>query len=237
MRGEYPPESTNISGDCGAEPNPRAGVFARAPARVAAGVANAHRGCRVSAPPEIRISEATAASCRTVQGGCVREHHPPESPYHRAVRENLRVARFYFVLLALFTVGRWAQSLGQVDYAKGHHVFSIVILTFLSSAFFAAFCRRWRGYGLFQAVLLGMTLGLSAQLVIFLSTALSYTLDMQTYFNHPTALNSPDPLPMGAALTRRAGGLVAGPIGNGVAAFLGWLMGGVLPEPASSPSA
>jgi hypothetical protein len=211
MRGEYPPESTNISGDCGAEPNPRAGVFARAPARVAAGVANAHRGCRVSAPPE--------------------------KSYHRAVRENLRVARFYFVLLALFTVGRWAQSLGQVDYAKGHHVFSIVILTFLSSAFFAAFCRRWRGYGLFQAVLLGMTLGLSAQLVIFLSTALSYTLDMQTYFNHPTALNSPDPLPMGAALTRRAGGLVAGPIGNGVAAFLGWLMGGVLPEPASSPSA
>src|SRR5260370_1218752 len=42
--------------------------------------------------------------------------------------ENLRVARFYFVLLALFTVGRWAQSLGQVEYAKGPHVFSIVPL-------------------------------------------------------------------------------------------------------------
>src|SRR6185436_1695587 len=67
------------------------------------------------------------------------------------VRENLRVARFYFLLLGLFTVGRWVQSLGQVEYAKGHHVFSIVTLTFLSSAYFAAFCRKWRGYSLLQA--------------------------------------------------------------------------------------
>ena len=87
------------------------------------------------------------------------------------VRENLKVARFYFVLLALFTVGRWAQSLGHVGYAKGHHVFSIVTLTFLSSAFFAAFCRKWRGYTLLQAVMLGMMLGLLAQVVIFASTA------------------------------------------------------------------
>jgi hypothetical protein len=38
-------------------------------------------------------------------------------------------------------------------------------------------------------------------------------------------------------LLRRAGGLVAGPISNGVAAFLGWLMGGVLPERKSLPAA
>jgi hypothetical protein len=42
---------------------------------------------------------------------------------------------------------------------------------------------------------------------------------------------------MNEALTRRAFGLVAGPIGNGVAAFLGWLMGGVLPERKASASA
>lgn len=152
------------------------------------------------------------------------------------MRENLQVARLYFVLLALFTVGRWAQSLGHLDYARSHHVFSIVILTFLSSTFFAAFCRRWRGYGLLQAVLLGMLFGLAAQVVIFLSTLASYVLGMQTFFNHPTALNSPDPLPMGAALTRRAAGLLAGPVSNGVAAFLGWLMGGALPERVSPPS-
>ena len=105
------------------------------------------------------------------------------------MRENLKVARFYLVLLALFTVGRWAQSLGQVEYAKAHHVFSIVTLTFLSSAFFAAFCRKWRGYTLLQAVMLGMMLGLIAQVVIFASTALSYALGLHTFFNHPAALN------------------------------------------------
>jgi hypothetical protein len=146
--------------------------------------------------------------------------------------ENLRVARFYFALLALFTVGRWAQSLGQVEYAKGHHVFSIVTLTLLSSAYFAAFCRKWRGYSFMQAVLLGMTFGLAAQVVIFLSTLLSYVLGLHTFFNHPTALNAEGDLPLREALVRRALGLVAGPVSNGVAAFVGWLMGAALPERA-----
>jgi len=146
------------------------------------------------------------------------------------VRENLRIARFYFLLLGLFAVGRWAQSLGQLEYSKGHHVFSIVTLTFLSSAYFAAFCRKWRGYSLLQAVMLGMTLGLAAQIVIFLSTAASYALGLHTYFNHPRALNVETELAMNDALVRRAQGLLLGPISNGVAAFLGWLMGGVLPE-------
>jgi hypothetical protein len=149
--------------------------------------------------------------------------------------ENLKVARFYFLLLALFTVGRWAQSLGRVEYAKGHHVFSIVTLTLLSSAYFAAFCRKWRGYSLLQAVMLGMTLGLAAQVVIFLSTALSYALGLHTFFNHPTALNVEGDLAMKDALVRRALGLVAGPVSNGVAAFLGWWMGSALPERASVP--
>jgi hypothetical protein len=41
---------------------------------------------------------------------------------------------------------------------------------------------------------------------------------------------------MNEALTLRAFGLLGGPIENGAAAFLGWLMGGVLPErKASAP--
>src|SRR5262245_36523308 len=137
------------------------------------------------------------------------------------MRDSLRVARFYFVLLALFTAGRWAQSLGRVEYSKGHHVFSIVILTFLASAYFAAFCRKWRGYGLLQSVLLGMALGLSAQVVIFLSTVLSYALGLQTFFNHPAVLEATEPVPLDAALVTRALGLLAGTIASGVAAFIG----------------
>jgi hypothetical protein len=152
------------------------------------------------------------------------------------VRDTLKVARLYLVLLALFTVGRWAQSLAHAEYAKAHHVFSIVTLTLLSSAFFAAFCRKWRGYTLLQAVMLGMMLGLGAQVVIFASTALSYALGLHTFFNHPTALNVEGDLPMGDAMVRRALGLVAGPISNGIAAMLGWLMGAALPDRTPSPA-
>jgi hypothetical protein len=152
------------------------------------------------------------------------------------VTDTLKVARFYLVLLALFTIGRWAQSLFHVDYAKAHHVFSIVTLTLLSSAFFAAFCRKWRGYTLLQAVMLGMMLGLMAQIVIFASTVLSYALGMHTFFNHPTALNVEADLPMNEALVRRAAGLLAGPISNGIAALLGWLMGAALPDRVPSPA-
>jgi hypothetical protein len=153
------------------------------------------------------------------------------------MRDTLRVARFYFVLLAVFTAGRWAQSLGHVEYAKGQHVFSIVILTFLGSAYLAAFCRRWRGYGLLQAVMLGMTLGLSAQTVIFLSTLISYALGLHTFFNHPAVLNATEPVPVNEAMIVRAFGLLAGTIANGVAAFIGWFLGGLLPDKTALPAA
>ena len=71
---------------------------------------------------------------------------------------------------------------------------------------------------------------LGAQIVIFLSTAASYALGLHTYFNHPRVLNAEMELSMNEALTLRAFGLVGGPIENGAAAFLGWLIGGVLPE-------
>jgi hypothetical protein len=153
------------------------------------------------------------------------------------VTDSLRVARFYFLLLALFTVGRWAQSLMHVEYARGHHVFSIVTLTLLSSAYFAAFCRRWRAYTLLQAVMLGMMLGLAAQVVIFGSTVASYALGLHTFFNHPTALNATGELPLDEALVRRLEGLVGGPISNALAAIVGWALGAALPTRATTPPA
>ncbi len=144
--------------------------------------------------------------------------------------DGLRIARLYWVLLAIFTLGRWAMSLRHVPYERGNPVFSIVILTFLAAVIFAAFARRWRGYGLLDAAILGAILGLSAQIVIFSSTALSYALGMDTYFNHPIALNETQPVAMGAALQKRAASLVGGPFFNAIAACIGWVLGALLPE-------
>jgi hypothetical protein len=154
------------------------------------------------------------------------------------LREYLRVARPFLVLLALFAVGRWMMGVQGVDYSKGHHVFSLVTLTHLGAIFYAAFVRRWLRYPIMRAVGLGMTLGLSAQLVIFTLTAVSYLLGMHTYFNHPTALNAEGPVAFGAAMGGRVGGLVANTLFTGISAALGWFFGGVLPEgPAPRPEA
>jgi hypothetical protein len=142
--------------------------------------------------------------------------------------ENLRLARLYFLLLALVASGRWLLSF-RVPYEVGTDKMSIVTLTIFASIFYAAFCRRWRGYSLLQAMGLAATLALFGQLVIVLSTVASYALGLETYFNHPKALNVESAIPLGAALGRRAGGLVANTILNSIAGMLGWAMGGLLP--------
>jgi hypothetical protein len=117
-----------------------------------------------------------------------------------------------------------------VPYENGHHIFSIVILTVFSCLYYGAFTRRWLDYRLIQAVLLGVLMGLAGQILILVLTAVSYALGMQSYFNHPTALNAPEALSFGTAMGVRLGGLVGNSIGAGITAALGWALGGLLPR-------
>lgn len=144
--------------------------------------------------------------------------------------DTLRVARLFFVLLVLVATGRWLMGTFHVPYVRGHHVFSIVILTVYSCLFFGAFTRRWLDYRLIQAALLGVVMGLSGQVLIFILTVVSYAFGLETYFNHPTALNAPETLPFGPAVAVRLGGLVGNTIGAGITACLGWALGGLLPR-------
>jgi uncharacterized membrane protein (DUF485 family) len=151
------------------------------------------------------------------------------------LREYFRLARPFLVLLAIFAIGRWTMGLRGVDYSKGHHVFSLVTLTLIGAGFYAAFARRWLAYPIMRSVALGMTLGFCAQLVILVLTAVSYILGMDTYFNHPTALkNAEGAVAFGPAMGGRVLGLVANTLFTGIAAALGWFVGGVLPEDAGA---
>src|SRR5687768_1587603 len=107
---------------------------------------------------------------------------PPDGPPRPArsageeasmLREYFRLARPFLVLLAIFAIGRWAMGVAHVAYADGHHRFSLVTLTLIGAAFYAAFARRWLGYPIMRSVGLGMTLGFCAQLVILVLTAVS----------------------------------------------------------------
>ena len=144
--------------------------------------------------------------------------------------DYLKLARLYFLILAIVAAGRWGLSLFDVPYAKGTDKLSIFIATVFSSIFYGAFCRRWRGFKIMQAASLGAILGLTSQVVIFVSTLLSYLLGIETYFNNPIALNETTAVPLLAALGLRAVGLVVNTILNGIAGALGWAMGALLPE-------
>jgi hypothetical protein len=149
------------------------------------------------------------------------------------VKEDLRLARPYFVLLAIFAVARFLQGLLGVPYARGHQVFSIVILTVISCLYYGAFVRRWRGYRLMHVIGLAVVLGLTSQLVIFFLTVVSYAFSLQTYFNHPIALNARElgqPVAFSLALANRTGGLVGNTVFSGIAGAIGWTLGGLLPE-------
>jgi len=142
--------------------------------------------------------------------------------------KHLKLMGFYFWILGLFTVGRWGLSLAGAEYAKTHHIFSLVTLALIASAHHAAFARAFKGYSLKDAAALGATIGLVTQIVIFASTLISYLAGMSTFWNTPTALNSPDAVPFGAAMLARVGGLVVNTILNVIAAAIGYAMGGTL---------
>jgi hypothetical protein len=69
-----------------------------------------------------------------------------------------------------------------------------------------------------------------SQLVIFISTFLSYALGLHTFFNAPQALNSPTEVSFGAAMASRSVTLVVNTIINSIAAAIGWVMGAALPR-------
>lgn len=145
--------------------------------------------------------------------------------------QHLRLARLFWLLLAVFTIGRLLMS--RVPYDKGHHVFSLVTLTIFSAIYYGAFTRRWHDYRVLQAMTLAGLLALSAQIVIVVATAASYGLGVSTYFTQPRALFGvnapPDPVPFAQAMLTRLGGLVANTIGAAIIGALGWVMGGLLP--------
>lgn len=147
------------------------------------------------------------------------------------IQEYARLGRPYFVMLAIVAVGRWLVGTAfGVPYEKGTHVLSIVTLTLFASIFSAAFTRRWLGYRLLQAAGFAMFMALVSQVVILLSTVVSYGLGIDSYFNNPMALRrSADPVGFGAAMGFRVGGLVVNTILNGIIGALGWALGGLLP--------
>lgn len=144
--------------------------------------------------------------------------------------EYIRFARLPFLLLVLFMVARLILGARGVPYERGTWFFSMVLLTNFAAFFFGAFSRRLRSYKWSQAMLLGLTIALGAQVLILLATMISSLAGVETYFNHPTALNVEESVGVGRAFLIRIFGLVVNGIINAILGLLGWLGGRLLPE-------
>jgi hypothetical protein len=156
------------------------------------------------------------------------------------VARVLRFVRLPFLLLVIFAVARFGLGPGGVPYApRGNAMFSIFGLTLISSFYFGALSKRLGGFSWGGSLLVGYTIGLWAQILIFLATLLSYVMGIEaSYFRHWDALNVPEGtiVPMGTAMMTRVGGLVAGPIVATVAAAIGRACAALAPEAGASTS-
>ena len=146
------------------------------------------------------------------------------------MKQYLSLLRLYFVLLAIFTIGRWALSLAGYEYDATHQVFSLVILTYLSAAYYAFIIRRFLTGGVKRAMMVGVTVALVSQLVILLSTAISYMAGMDTFWNASRALNQEAAVGLGQAMGIRVQGLIANSIVNGIVAAIGYGIAAVAPK-------
>ena len=145
--------------------------------------------------------------------------------------EYIRFAKLPILLLVIFMIARLILGATGVPYESGTIV-SMVFLAWMSAFFFCAFSRPLRAYNWKQAMMLGLTIALAAQVLIFTATLVSYLVGAETYFNHPTALNQPGGLTLGQALPVRLGGLVANSIIGSIWGLLGWTAGKLLPKAA-----
>jgi hypothetical protein len=146
------------------------------------------------------------------------------------MKDDLKLARPYLVLLAIATVGRWLQgNVFHTPYPKGTHVFSIVTLTIYASIFYGVFLRRFLGYRVVQVLALTALMGVASQVVVVVSTLVSYGLGIDSYFNHPTALNLAERVGFAQAMGIRAAGFLVNTLLSAVAGGLGWVVGAALP--------
>jgi hypothetical protein len=109
-------------------------------------------------------------------------------------------------------------------------MFSILGLTIICALIYGAMSKRVGNFSWVGTILIGVSLGLFSQILIFFATLISYLANIDTYFRHWDALNVPEGtvVPMATALATRAGGFIAGPILGTIVALIGRAVFGAL---------
>ena len=144
------------------------------------------------------------------------------------MKEKIQFVTLPALLLLIFFLGKLIMSQAGAPYEAGLQFFSMVTLQVHLALLWPAVARRYKGYGIWGAVQVGVLIALASQILILFGTGLSYVIG-DTHFNNPVALNQEGPVGFGTAMAIRAGGLVVNAVIGAVAAVIGWFMGGLIP--------
>jgi hypothetical protein len=144
----------------------------------------------------------------------------------------LRFVRLPLVLIVIWTVLRFLNGpvFGTPYAPRGNAMFSVLGLTIICALIYGAMSKRVGNFSWVGTILIGVSLGLFSQILIFFATLISYLANINTYFTHWDALNVPEGtvVPMATALATRAGGFIAGPILGTIVALIGRAVFGAL---------
>lgn len=145
--------------------------------------------------------------------------------------DRLAFVRFPVLLLFLFFLGKLIVGALGGSYELGVRLFAMVPLTVHLALAWGAVARAFKGEKAGGAFIIGALIALAAQILIFLGTMGSYLLGVETHFSNPVAIvGEQRPVSLGEALVARSGGLVINALIGGVAALIGWTLGGLIPR-------
>jgi hypothetical protein len=147
----------------------------------------------------------------------------------------LRFVRLPLLMVLVWVIARFCMGLAGVPYApRGNAVFSVLNITWISCFYWGALSGRVGGFDWKGALLVGVILGVWAEVLIFLATLVTYLGNFTTYYVHWDALNVPEgtAVPMAEALGKRAVGIVFGAIAPALIALFGRAAGKLAPAAA-----
>ncbi len=153
----------------------------------------------------------------------------------------IRFVRLPMVLLVVWAVVRFILGLAGVPYApRGNAMFSVLGMTIISCLYYGAISKRIGGFDWKGTLLIGITIGFFAQVLIMLATLISCLGGLKTYFVHWDALNIPEGtvIPLGAAMLTRLRGMLFGTFMTPVIfVFIGRALSGLAPSPGDKTPA
>jgi hypothetical protein len=141
--------------------------------------------------------------------------------------------RLPLVLLTIWTIARFSLGMFGMPYApRGNAMFSVVGLTVISCLYYGALSAKIGKFSWLGTALIGVAIGLFAQILIFGATLLSYAGGFSSsYFIHWDALNQPEGTvaTMGTAIGTRVFGLFVNSILSAIIAMVGRLLSPLAP--------